>query len=290
MGMHTNIVFSHKDRNQKWQGVRESMSIFDGLESLGFENVSSLELFEKEKEKIVGPEQGPKEVNIADYLYLKSFKCPVCYKNFHSTQAQRRRLRLTSSEMDLRAVYVPLDPMYYDVLICSFCGYAAMQETFEKITPKQKDRVKENITSKFRPKEYPLILSTEQAIERYKLALLNALIKDVKNSEKGYLCLKIAWLYRDMKDEKNELIFIENAHKGFAEALSKESLPVFGMDDTTLMYIVGELSRRLGRHNEALKLMSDVIVTRGASERLKDRARDVRDLIKAEMEKPNPGA
>ena len=38
--------------------------------------------------------------------------------------------------------------------------------------------------------------SYEKAIERYKLALYNTLVKKGKNSEKAYECLKISWLYR----------------------------------------------------------------------------------------------
>jgi len=43
---------------------------------------------------------------------------------------------------------------------------------------------------------------------------------------------------------------------------------------------MGELSRRVGRRDEAMRYISRVITSPSASNRLKERARDVRDLMK----------
>ena len=73
-----------------------------------------------------------------------------------------------------------------------------------------------------------------KAIERYKLALYNTLVKKGKNSEKAYECLKISWLYRgwieelskaEKKDEKTlaecrkeEATYYEQAYEGFLKS------------------------------------------------------------------------
>ena len=36
----------------------------------------------------------------------------------------------------------------------------------------------------------------EDALARYQLALVNAIVKQAKNSEKAYICLKAGWLMR----------------------------------------------------------------------------------------------
>jgi uncharacterized protein (DUF2225 family) len=52
------------------------------------------------------------------------------------------------------------------------------------------------------------------------------------------------------------------------------------MEEITVMYLIGDLARRLGRNDEAMQWVSRVIVSKAANERLKERARHVKDLIK----------
>ena len=42
-------------------------------------------------------------------------------------------------------------------------------------------------------------ITYEDALTRYKLALLNAVVRQGKNSEKAFICLKTAWLLRGMR-------------------------------------------------------------------------------------------
>ena len=51
------------------------------------------------------------------------------------------------------------------------------------------------------------------------------------------------------------------------------------------MYLIGELYRRIGNPNEALLWFSNLITTPGAPERIKEKARDQKDLILAEEKK-----
>ena len=93
-------------------------------------------------------------------------------------------------------------------------------------------------------------------------------------------CLKISWLYRELGDIKNEQIFREQALIGFKDAYLNEQLPIYNMDDFTIMYLIGELNRRSGNYNEALRYLGDVITSQSADRKIKDLAIDQRDLIK----------
>ena len=55
-----------------------------------------------------------------------------------------------------------------------------------------------------------------------------------------------------------------------------------GMDETTVTYLVAELARRIGKYEEAGRWISQILVSRTASERLKDKAREVKELISKE--------
>ncbi len=81
-----------------------------------------------------------------------------------------------------------------------------MNRYFTHLSTGQVKMIEEGVCHKFKgqkqPKEEPMEpYSYEKAIERYKLALYNTLVKKGKNSEKAYECLKISWLYRGWIEE-----------------------------------------------------------------------------------------
>ena len=65
----------------------------------------------------------------------------------------------------------------------------------------------------------------------------------------------------------------------------KELFPMCGMDENTCTYLVADLARRIGKDEEALRWLSRVITARDANERIKSKAREIRDLIMAERDK-----
>ena len=57
------------------------------------------------------------------------------------------------------------------------------------------------------------------------------------------------------------------------------------MDEHTVDYLLAALSLRFGEYEAALKLVSNIIASRAAGSRIKDRARDLKDEIAKEMKK-----
>ena len=53
-----------------------------------------------------------------------------------------------------------------------------------------------------------------------------------------------------------------------------------GMDENTLHYLLADLARRLGKNEDALRLLSIVITSRSASSRMKDEALKLKDMIR----------
>ncbi len=74
--------------------------------------------------------------------------------------------------------------------------------------------------------------------------------------------------------------YLKKALEGFKRAYSNEDTPIYGLDTYDLMYLIGELYRRTGEIDEAIKWFSNVIVSKGANYKTKDKARDMRDLAK----------
>jgi uncharacterized protein (DUF2225 family) len=119
----------------------------------------------------------------------------------------------------------------------------------------------------------------DNAIETHQMALLNAVTIQAKDSDKAMICLKLSWLYRIKNDEQREKKFQQHAQLGFTKALESERFPVFGLDETSLEYLIGEIYRRLGDNSNALLWFSKVLSSREAKSKIKDMARNQKDAI-----------
>lgn len=52
-----------------------------------------------------------------------------------------------------------------------------------------------------------------------------------------------------------------------------------GMDETTTTYLIADLARRIGKYEESSRWVSKVLTSRSASDRIKDKARDIKEMI-----------
>ncbi|MBC2582228.1 DUF2225 domain-containing protein [Clostridium sp. DJ247] len=259
-----------------------SKDIFSGLEDFGFDDIDNIDLYKKEnnKNKVSKEELEQSKDKQKSLLYDVQVTCPVCENSFKARAIKTSSYRVLGRDSDSFVRYSVINPYFYDVWICGKCGYSAMKGDFHKIRNYHAEAIKQKVSPKWRNKSYPEIYDINIAIERYKLSLLNYVLMEAKASKKAMNCLKLAWMYRLMEDEANELTFLKQALEGFNEAFYNEDFPIYEMNKFSCMYLIGELNRRVGNNDEALIWFSRVISTPGAPQKLKDRTRDQRDLIK----------
>lgn len=230
-----------------------------------------------------------------DFLFDKSCTCPVCDSEFKYRAVKGSKARLVSTERDLRPVYEQLDVTKYDAILCPSCGYTALTRYFPTLMDSQRKLIREKISATFRSMgKDPEVFTYDDAMDRYKLALANAVVKNAKASEKAYICLKSAWVMRGMaleagendpnyeKFKKVEQGYLNNAYEGFCVAVSNESFPMCGMDPTTVEYLLAALAFETKHYDVAAKSISKILTQPSATGRIKDRARDLKDeVIKA---------
>lgn len=252
---------------------------FDGLKNIGFKNLNEVDIF-GDAANAGESGQNAQTTKPEDIVYLKQFTCPVCNSSFENSTIKVGKNKLVNTDTDLRPYFDIVDSINYDIVHCYHCGYTALSRFFNNINEKQIDDIRANISSKYKKTNYPLVLDSNMALERYQLALLNAVYKKSRNGEKGYLCLKMAWIYRIMNEEEKEKEFLEKAYKGLNLAYSEDQFPICGIEEPTFIYLLGDIARRIGLNSEAIRWLSMVVTSKKASSKLKDKARDVKDLIK----------
>lgn len=213
-------------------------------------------------------------------FYDKTYVCPMCNKDFTAKTIRIGKNQLLTIDDDLYTHYALVNPLLYDVITCPHCHYTSLSKLFDKLLAKQKEWLKDTIYALQRQNmsyaEHP---TTEEAIYKYKLALLMAMTKKSKIGEQSYLALHIAWLYRDLKDSANEMIFLEKALNGFIETLEKETLPILGFDEHTVLYIISAIAYKLNKIDIAKKYLSTLIVASGIPPRIKDRALELKTKL-----------
>ena len=171
--------------------------LLSGLEQFGLSNLESMDLYEAPKK--AGENGEGKEAPVMqeqDYLFDKSFTCPICDKEFKARTVKIGKVKLSGTDLDLRPKYDQVDLLKYDIIMCPHCGYAALSRFFKFVTSPQAKNIQKAISASFKPQPEKETYTYDDALERYKLTLANAIVKQAKPSEKAYICLKTAWLLR----------------------------------------------------------------------------------------------
>ena len=280
------------------------MNLFEGLEKFGLKAQNVGGLFEEEKKTGAGSASGEavEEIPTEDtFLLEKGVRCTVCDKGFKAKMIKSGRIKRLESDPDLRPRYQYIDTIKYDVLSCPNCGYTAINRYFDHLPSVQIKLIKEQVCANFKPtgEAEPATYDYDTAIGRYKLALYTTMVKKGKTSEKAYSCLKIAWLYRgkaetlDQADaayeatlkacKEQEEMFYRQAYEGFMKAVSAEMFPICGMDQNTMDYLLAYMAAHFKDYAVASKCIANILQSQSAQNKIKERARDLKERVVAEI-------
>lgn len=279
------------------------MGLLSGLEKFGFHSLDKMEVYEEEKKKEEekNAKKAISELTEPEMLFEKSYKCPVCERELKVKTLKQGKAKLLGTEVDLRANYQNIDPLKYGAILCKNCGYAALTNYFEMVSDPQIRLIKENISSKYSASNNAEgdCYTYDEALEIHKMALLNAVVKRGKSSEKAYICLKSAWLMRgkaelmekESPDKKDEIAetkaaeqeYLKEALKGFITAMQTETTStICGMDTATVMYLCAALEYKTGAYDEAKQMLSRAMSAGGLNRRIKDKCIDLKELVMQE--------
>ena len=285
--------------------------ILSGLAKFGLDENLVNNLFEDEKSTSQrgGNSSGAKEVEPpkeTDFLLLKTVRCPICDGTFRTVVIKTGRAKRKEPDLDLRPRFEYIDTNKYNVASCPKCGFTAVDRYFANMPSVQMKLIREGVLAKFKtppakPVEELAPISYDTALDLYKIALYTSVVKKAKNSEKAYACLKIAWLLRgkmeelsvDAEKNKEEIAkckaeydtFYKQAFDGFVKAISSESYPMAGMDQSTVDLLIAAMAYNLGQYEYASRFVSSLIVSRTAGANIKNRAHELKEKIVEKVKK-----
>lgn len=226
-------------------------------------------------------------------IYNSKITCPVCDREMEYTKVRSKQIRLIKQDGDFCPHYEGVNPLFYEAVICSDCGYGSHITIFSKLNKYEKAKVQEKITPRWHKRDFVGERDIDKAMEAFKIALLNLYAMEAPQSEIGKISLRIAWLHRYSKDKEQENKFLLNALESYKKAYQEEDLSEEGkLDEYTCIYIIGELSKRLEKYEESTQWLSRLIMSlsdprqrekipNSLVEKSRDLYQEVKDLLTA---------
>ncbi len=197
-----------------------------------------------------------------DPIWMKEVQCKACDAKFKTARIKSSALKVKSMESDFHKVYENINPLFYAVTVCPECNYAARDEDFDKQELQYYPEVL-NIALAIKQSrknvQFPCSRETnmEEAVKKHLLAII--FYKQFKpenpNTISG-LYMHITWMYREAGLPEREKEYLQKALDYYIKTFERGSYVPEKIGEPGIIYMIGELNRRLGNYPEAVKWFS----------------------------------
>jgi uncharacterized protein (DUF2225 family) len=198
-------------------------------------------------------------------LWSKKLACPFCGHEFETSRMRQGSMRVKEKWTDFGSLYEGLCPYFYAVTVCPHCLVAARNDEFEKFNagyePKLMEFSKRARAQAAKPDIFkPGEIDLESAVKRHDLAI--ACHKIRVHSEPGELAglwLHIVWMWRLSGNAAMERKALENALAAYLVFFEKGVKLPEKLGEPGVLYLIGEILRRLDRYQEAREYFSKAL-------------------------------
>jgi uncharacterized protein (DUF2225 family) len=226
-------------------------------------------------------------------LWDKKLKCPFCGTEFETTRMRTSAMKVKSKDTDFGAVYENECPYMYAITVCPFCLYAARNDDFEKVLVQYEPKMMEASQRMRKVLRKPDIfavgtLTPETAIRRHEYAIEFSKLKNHPDlAEQAGLRLQMVWIWRLAGNADQEKEAVQEALKAYEDLYAKGSKLPEKLGEPGVLYLAGELNRRLGRLQEARQCFERALASKEIRlhPNVADMTRDMILNVKTELEK-----
>lgn len=222
-------------------------------------------------------------------FYTKHYTCAFCGTKFPSLVVKSKNVRLVKTDSDFCPYYRTENPLFYEVVVCPKCGYAFNQEMPKKLSDRERATLAQQLPEIRRPLKFDGRRNLSLAVEAFCAAIACLEAIGGKRLLLGKLYLKTAWLYRASGNEAEERGYLEKALWYFDEAYRTEHSPDPALE-LNLLYLLGDLSLRLGFDDAAARWLSKILThpKRSVNPQIVSRTRDRWYDIKQKQKEKSP--
>ncbi|WP_227937919.1 DUF2225 domain-containing protein [Alkalihalobacillus deserti] len=185
-------------------------------------------------------------------LYDKKVLCLYCKNTFHSKRVRSSFIRIKTIDSDFCKVYKEemINPLFYETDVCPDCGFASTEAFSLEFPNGAKDEIAKQFEN-WKTQEFGKERTVSDAIKAMKLAILSANLKRENRIVIGGLCLRLAWIYRSIEDYNQERRFLLAAYLDYEVSYERGDYIGTKMTELRLLYLLGELARRIEKREKA---------------------------------------
>ncbi|PAE25562.1 DUF2225 domain-containing protein [Bacillus sp. 7894-2] len=193
--------------------------------------------------------------------YDKKYECRVCKQSFTTKKLRSRFVKAADYDSDFCPNYSDesMNPLLYHIQTCPHCGYSESEDFSPYFPPGSLDLIHSKVVNAWIPQDYCQDRSIIVAVNTYKLALYCGTLKREKHITLAGLHVRLAWLFRSIKNADQEQRFLKLALKEYLESYISDDFKGSTISETRIFYLIGELSRRTQQSEQAVKYFSKVI-------------------------------
>jgi uncharacterized protein len=236
--------------------------------------------------------KGFEEMEAVSPFYEKELECRLCGESFTTTRLRTRFVKVDHYETDFCPIYQSneINPLLYHINVCPHCGFSYSDDFSRYFPPASKEDLIEKVCSHWVSRDFGKTRSIQAAIGTLKLAAYCAGIKKEKKLTLAGLYLRIAWLHRLSKQNKEEQRFMKIAASLYTDAYLSEDIQSAQMSEMKVLYLIAELSNRTGQYNTAIQYFSKIIERQNTTtertivEMARDQWSDLRESLKKEAQ------
>lgn len=193
-------------------------------------------------------------------LYDLKVVCLLCSTTYTTKKVRSRFSYAYKTDSDFCPYYrTEHNPLYYFVHVCPQCGFAQTK----KFTPIRSEEIRrlleDKIAKKWVKQDFGQVRNVDQAESSFKLGILSGSLKEEKHSIMAGLCLRLAWVYRQNEKVGEEQRFLQLAVQEYEQAYIQSDFEDTSMSEMKVIYLIGELYRRLQQFEQAVNYFSMVV-------------------------------
>lgn len=199
--------------------------------------------------------------NNLEPLYDSKIQCVLCDEQFTSKKVRTRFIKPQRVDSDFGQIFREDDysPLFYYVTVCPHCGFTFTEDFNKSIPQTIREKTREKIVDKAdRSIAYAGPRDINLAVRSFKLAIYYAQLVNEKHYVLARLCHRLAWVYRGIGNTEEETRFLTLACTEYEQSYIYTDFNSEVVPEIMILYTIGELNRRLGKYNEAVKYFSTV--------------------------------
>ena len=232
-----------------------------GLSILGGEILPPWELAKREAEAKASEPAVDRSQPRPEAFYAKTLTCPLCGTRFEMLRVRDNFVEVAGRDSDLMEQHRAINALWYQVAVCPKCYFAALVDDFGGLLTEEKEKI-EALLKPLRPKlgavDWKGYRDATTARVSFELAAVCYGPRRASFRRVAGMYHRIAWLARQAGQADAEKQLLAVARDGYVSSLDKNEAEDPRIDVTT-MYVVADLSRRLGDTAAAGKWAGQVL-------------------------------